>query len=273
MYAQSVFPDSSNKKWSVELTCWNALKFGGYVQVGESEHTGDKLYLTHDLGMNNLIYPAIKISRRINNSSSFFTFSAGRFFFSGHHIINKNIFYNGALIKGADGVSINQTNFYRIKLSFEKSFRSSDGFYPDLITGLVYDALNFYANGTILPGYGQEQHEDFVTQSLPYPFVGARLRKSLSLKSSLALETSGTYIPRFKSFFNEGGPMSLHYATVDCGLHYWLQQKKFQLGAAFLWRLIKIYEYSAEDDPNDFFIHASGIQLSLKYDFLKLKMK
>jgi len=272
-YSQLPLPgDSSSPKWSAELTYWNAFTFGGYVQVGELQYTGDKLYLSRDLGINRLMSPGIIISRRINNSSSL-TFSTERFLFSGHHIVDRNIFYNGALIKGADGLSINQTWFYRIKLSFEKSFHSQANLYPTIIAGIIYDGLTFYVNGTLLPGYGKEQHEDFVTQALPYPFVGARLNKPLSPRSSLAFEMSGTYIPLFRSFFNEGGPISLKYSTADCNLHYWLKQKGFKIGIGYLWRLIRLYEYSAEDDPNDFLLKASGIQLNIRYNFPKKNEK
>jgi hypothetical protein len=266
IYAQLALENSSYKKWSVELAFYDAPKFSGYTQVGEWEQTGDKLFLVHDLGMKHLYCPEVRIVRRFNKNSSF-SFSASRFFFSGHNIINRNVFYNGALLKGTDGLSINQTNFYRVKLSFEESFHPSEEFYPTLLTGVTYDALNFYVRGTILPGYGKEDHEDFVTQSLPYPFVGFRLNRLVSLKSSVAVEASGTYIPLYKSFFYEGGQISLHYATADVGLHYWLNEKKYSLGAGYLWRLNKQYEYSNEDDPNDFFLRASGIQLNFRFNF------
>jgi hypothetical protein len=266
-YSQPFLPvDSSNQKWSAELTYWNAFTAHGYVQVGEFQYTGDKLYLSRDLGINRLISPGIIISRHYRGSSSFL-FSAERFFFSGHKILDRNIFYNGALIKGTDGLSINQTWYYRFKLSFEKSFHSSDNFYPTFIAGVIYDGLTFYVNGTLLPGYGKEQHEDFVTQALPYPFAGARVNKLLSPKSSLSFEMNGMYIPLFKSFFNEGGSIFLKYSTAEASLHYWFKQKRFKIGAAYLWRLVKLYEYSAEDDPNDFFLTTSGIQLNLRYDF------
>ena len=264
-YGQPGFQDTVSKKWSVCLSYWNAFTFSGYTQVGEFPYTGDKLSLLNDLGMNKLLYPEFTLTRHTSNSSSF-NFSAGRFFFSGHSTPSRNIFYNGALIEGADGISINLTNFYRVTLGFEKRFRSSSGFYPALLTGLVYDALNFYVRGTILPGYGEEDHEDFVTQSLPYPFIGGRLNKSLSPKSYLSVEATGTYIPLFKSFFYEGGQMSLHYATANCGLQYWYKQKRFEIGIAYMWRWMKQYEYSKEDDPNDFFLKASGLQLSGRYE-------
>jgi len=265
VYGQPRFQDTVYTKWGVGLSYWHAFTFSGYTQVGENQYTGDKLSLVKDLGMSKLIYPELNLVHHISNASSF-TFSAGRFFFSGHNNPGRNIFYNGALLKGADGVSIDLTNFYRITLGFEKSFRSSSGFYPVLLAGLVYDALNFHVNGTILPGYGQEDHEDFVTQSLPYPFIGGRLNKSLSSRSYLSVEATGTYIPLFKSFFYEGGQMSLHYATANCSLQYWYKQKRFKIGVGYLWRWMKQYEYSKEDDPNDFFLKASGLQLSGRYE-------
>ena len=258
---------ASENKWRIGLIASEAVDFSGYVLVREAQYSGDKLSFTKHLGMKNLLSTGIFISYLLNNKSSLFSFSFQRNFFRGHSVIPNDIFFNGTLIKGSDGISINRTEFTRLSFRFEKSFNNSHKFYPEIIAGLLFDRILFKIDGTILPNSPRfEPVEGFKRQALPYPFLGTRLNRKLSAKSMLSIEASGTYIPLFKSFFKEGGPVYLKYYSADADLNYQHAQGAFTFNIAYFWRELRIYEYS-EEDTNDFFLSVSGIRFTIVYRF------
>jgi hypothetical protein len=42
------------------------------------------------------------------------------------------------------------------------------------------------------------------------------------------------------------------------GCNIGIKQKRFEIGIVYMWRWMKQYEYSKEDDPNDFFLRPRG---------------
>ena len=258
---------ASENKWRIGLIASEAVDFSGYVLVREAQYSGDKLSLTKHLGMKNFLSTGIFISYLLNNKSSLLSFSFQRNFFRGHSVLPNDIFFNGTLIKGSDGISINRTEFTRLCFRFEKSFNNYHKFYPEIIAGLLFDRILFKIDGTILPNSPRfEPVEGFKRQALPYPFLGVRLNRKLSAKSMLSIEASGTYIPLFKSFFKEGGPVYLKYYSADAALNYQHAQGAFTFNIAYFWRELRIYEYS-EEDTNDFFLSVSGIRFTIVYRF------
>lgn len=256
---------ASENKWHIRLIASEAIDFSGFIQVREAQYIGDKLSLTKHLGMKNLLSAGVFVSYHLNDNSSLFSISFQRSFFKGHSVLPNDIFFNGTLIKGSDGLSINSTEFTHLRLCFEKSFNNYNKFYPEFIVGFLLDRLLFKIDGTILPNSPRiEPVEAFKRQALPYPFLGARLNRKFSEKSVVSIEASGTYIPLFKSFFKEGGPVYLKYYSADAALNYQHSQGAFTFNIAYFWRELRIYEYS-EEDTNDFFLSVSGIRFSIIY--------
>ena len=264
------YSDSLHKsRWNIGITYWNALSYDGYVRVREWEWTGDKLSLADDLGMDGLRSAGIFVSYRVKKNNVFII-SFERFSFSGNAVPPNNIWYNATHLKGTDGLSINKSWLARGEFRFEKSYHPENRIHAVSITGLLCDGLKFYIDGTVLPDtYMNEPHEGWADQALPFPFLGLRLNAKLCAHSSLSLETAGTHVPLFKSFYTEGGNMYLSYSAADVSINYFLTKGKFRISGSYLYRMIEIYGDSRED-TNDFFMTASGIRFTAGYYFKQI---
>jgi hypothetical protein len=258
--------DTIKSSWKAEVAFDHAFHTAGYVQVREFQYDGTRLSLGKDLGMKTWNSASVQLIRNFRNLSSL-TVSCEYFFFHGSSVIDGNVWFNSTNLDGSAGLSINQTNLYRVQIYWNKPIRICRAISTSLDIGLIYDGMEFRINGTILPGSPRgEPREDFISQALPYPMAGFRIGKSLSKRTSLSLEATGTYIPLFKSFFIEGGNIYLRYYTVNAQLGYTLQLTHFYLTPAIHYRLLSMYENSQED-TNDFYITTFGVNLTLGWKF------
>jgi len=272
------FSDSTNNnKWIAGITLEQSFHVDGYLQVREDQYEGDKLSLTDDLGVTSMHSAGIVIERKLTRSSSL-SFSFQDIFFSTHPVITKDIWYNGTHLKGADGISLGgSTAWYHMQLVYEKHFAMNRSLQLSVAPGLIYDGITLYVNGTVLPyTYHHDQGEDFITQSLPFPNLEINILYPLTAQvetkgfsnftSALSFEVNATVIPLFKSFYQEGGQVSLKYSCLNAALSYNYLHKHLAFKSGFTYHQVRTFEESAED-TNDFSIRFSGIDLSCGYLF------
>ena len=268
-FAQQSAPADPPKKfprWTIGLSFLTEFDLDGYTMVREKKFVGDKLDLQKDLGMDQWRSLSIAGEYHFKNNSSV-SLSVEDFFFSGYAIVNKDIWFNGVHMSGFEGISPSRTELYRIMFTYEKKIHPERRIHPSLCAGLISDNLIFYVRGRILPiTWSIEQSENFALHSLPFPYLGAKLQDDLSATSFLMVEASGTYIPSFKSFFDEGGPVWLHYYTAQVGLSYGLRIKGSSVQLAMVYRCLKILQESGED-TNDVYFSALGARIRVEHDF------
>jgi len=263
-YAQG--NDLQSPKFAVGLQSWYSFTHNGFVQVREDQYQGAHLSFQDDLKMkswgNVSLYASDQIKKDI-----FLTFYLSWFYTSGKSTLPYAFYYNGTLIDGSRGLDISPTLYFRSRLDLSHRFQWPEVFEVRSKIGLIYDNMTFYVKGEVAPGSPRnEVYERFGSQALPFPYLGGEIDKRISVKSHLSLSVIGTHIPKFKSFFHEGGRVSIQYSMAETCLNYYYDLKNFQLGIGYKYSYLRHVEESVED-TNHFKISASGIAVSLAYKF------
>ena len=114
--------------------------------------------------------------------------------------------------------------------------------------GLVFDYLNFYLDGEIsLQSTRFEVFEQFKSQAFPFPILGGMVNHQLSESREFECMFFGTYIPRFESFYEEGGKMDLKYSTFESTASIVQTFKKWRMGFHLSYRYMNMFQESFED--------------------------
>ncbi len=206
-------PVKPANNWYIGVAYSQEIVVNGYVRVREFDLEGDKMTFK-ELGMSS--YPAVKLQlgKQLSLNRKIL-FSYENFYLNGHSVFNRNIAYNGTIINARNGISVSPTRYFRLRGDYAWKPFIFRKFSMQIVTGLVYDHITFYLDGTVAENSPRsEVYESFGKQALPYPVGGMLLKFPFSEKAWIQLEAEGTYIPKFKSFFNEGGTMSLQYSTL-----------------------------------------------------------
>jgi hypothetical protein len=82
----------------------------------------------------------------------------------------------------------------------------------------------------------------------------------------LGLKAFGTCIPRFKSFYKEGGNVYLQYEIADVRIDYRHYFNNFGFSLGYRYSYLHHIEES-EEDTNRFKISASGFAFGAAYKF------
>lgn len=254
--ASSQETDRKKPRFSAGVQYTQEFLVDGYVRVREWELAGDKMYL-EDLGMKD--YPALQFHAEMtlpNDGAVKLTYD--QHFLRGSAVLNRDIYYNGTIIDGRNGIDISPTTYYRITASWTGKLIQRNGLDVRYIGGLVFDYIIFYLDGKVPAASPRnEVYERFSRQALPYPFIGAAASQKVGEKGRLWLETSGTYIPKFKSFYNEGGKVHLQYSNFLADLKYSVKLRQFLLGAGGKVHHMRLFQES-EEDSNDLWMFTGG---------------
>lgn len=237
----------------------------GYVRVREWELEGDKVKL-RDLGMTN--YPAVNFyaTKALRNNKSL-TISVDRYFMQGRATFDRDIVYNGTIIDGRAGIDVSPTRYYRASIIFSGPLLTMPGFKLEYTTALVLDHITFYLDGKVSPlSPKSEVLEGFGRQALPYPVIGFQGNINLGHHSNFNFQMSGTYIPRFQSFYTEGGNVSLQYKNFQSGISYSRNISNFQLAIGTRFRYMHLWQESNED-TNVINTITAGPYLEIVYRF------
>lgn len=222
------------------------IVFDGYVHVREWELRGDKMSL-NDLGVNG--YPALNmfVSKKLSRNRSLLL-SYDRYFMHGTSYFDRDIAYNGTLINARNGIDVSPTRYYRLTFKYTGNLDTYDPFDLQYVVGLVYDHVTFYMDGDVSEfSVRDEVYEQFGRQAFPYPFVGLKGTYHLNDVSEIDLSLSGTYIPEFKSFFTEGGPVYLQYGNFQADLSYVRHINQFNINIGAKTRYMHLLQRSEED--------------------------
>jgi hypothetical protein len=214
--------------------------------VREWELSGDKIAL-RDLGIRN--YPVLQVQvekdlrkdRRIG-------ITYDHFFISGRSVFNRDIIYNGTIINGRNGIDVSPTRYYRLSAIFTSPLLHLSNLDLRYKASLVVDYITFYLDGQVSPSSkSTEVFERFGRQAFPYPVVGIDGSVALDRKSRIDFEVSGSYVPKFKSFYTEGGNMHLHYRNFSTGLSYSRAISDLFVVTGVRMRYLYLFQESRED--------------------------
>jgi hypothetical protein len=257
--------DSLIGRYSVGAQYTQEFVLGGFVQVREWEFAGDKMLL-RDLGMRT--YPALQVhlTKHLKLDRNL-TFMYDHYFIRGDAKFERDIFYNGTLIKGEKGIDVSSTRYYRITVMYSGPLFSREPFRLGYLGGLVFDHIVFYLDGEVSPlSPKNEVYEGFGRQAFPYPILGLQAAYYPTEKSALNVELSGTYIPEFKSFYTEGGNIYLQYSNLQTQISYCTRIGRVALIGGLKLRHMKLFQESKED-TNEIWTLTAGPFIEMSYHF------
>ncbi|WP_242927048.1 hypothetical protein [Pontibacter vulgaris] len=244
---------------------------GGYTKVREYEYEGDKLQLRRDLGVDNLQKIGLEIEYKLPGQRNALRFKFDNHTTSGNATLKKDVWYNGTLLQGGTQASINKNKYTRAAAFYEHTVGTGKSpIDVTLLGGLVLDYVKFHIDAPVSGDQPQnvriEPYESFYRQAVPFPNIGARVKYTINPRLSLQAETFGTYIPKFKSWYTEGGNMYLKQEGLDAELGLYYQFHKLQLKGAYNFRHLYIFQESGED-TNELLLNVGGISAGLYYRF------
>ena len=219
---------------------------GGYVHVREWELQGDKMNLK-DLGMTS--YPAFQfhVEKQLRNSSTF-GLAYDHYFMRGRATFDRDITYNGTIINGRKGIDVSPTRYFRVSAIYTGILVNNPHFELRYKAALVLDHITFYLDGEVSPASPKDEVlEGFGRQAFPYPVLGLLGKVDLNHSNYINFELSGTSIPKFKSFYTEGGNVYLKYNNFESGLRYSRIISDFELALGARFRYMHLFQESNED--------------------------
>jgi hypothetical protein len=236
----------NNGDFSIGVNYSHEFVVDGFVRVREWELPGDKMKL-RDLGIKSL--PALQL-----NATK--TFTKGRsvsliydhFFISGESTFDRDIAYNGTIINGRDGINVSPSRYFRVSAIYSAPLVKRQNFSLLYTAGLVLDHITFYLDGQVASSSERDEvFERFGRQSFPYPVIGLKGTHGMGPKSSIQWETSGTYVPKFKSFYTEGGNVFLQYSNFQADVKYSRAISDFDVFIGARLRYMHLFQESMED--------------------------
>jgi hypothetical protein len=218
----------------------------GFIRVREWELEGDKMKL-RELGMKS--YPALqlKVERSLKKNRSI-SLVYDHFFMRGRSTFDRNIIYNGTIINGRNGIDVSPTLYFRISAIYSAPLVKQQNFSLLFTAGLVFDYIIFYLDGEVdASSTKDEVLEGFGRQAFPYPVIGLKGTTGLGSKGSIQWETSGTYVPKFESFYTEGGNVYLQYSNFQADIGYSRAISNFDVSVGTKLRYMHLFQESMED--------------------------
>ena len=237
---------SDGRPFSIGVQYTHEFVLDGFVRVREWDLPGDKMKLK-DLGMKS--YPAVqlKMERSLKKKGSI-SLVYDHFFMRGKSTFDRNIIYNGTIINGRNGIDVSPTRYFRISAIYTAPIFKRQNFSLLYTAGLVLDHITFYLDGEVDPSSTKDEVlEGFGRQAFPYPVIGLKGTIVLSSKGSIHWETSGTYVPKFESFYTEGGNVYLKYSNFQADVSYSRAISNFDVSIGTKLRYMHLFQESMED--------------------------
>jgi hypothetical protein len=190
----------------------------GWVEVRERAIEGTRLHFRHDLGVarDRLFDLRVEYSPRPDDG---FGLGISSWTLRGAMTLPGNVTFNGTTLAAGHTLTTRTgfPDFVRIDLEGWRRLSTLGG-RASLAgsLGLTAVLLTFRMSGTETPNsVGHETKEDFVTQELPVPIVGIRLRYPVGSRVALSASFSGGYLPWVNSLRREGGEVRITQGHID----------------------------------------------------------
>ena len=257
--------ETKTNRYSVGAQYNHEFVLGGYVQVREWDLQGDKMKLK-DLGMKS--YPAAQfhVARHVRNNGTI-AIAYDHYFMSGSSTFGRDITYNGTIINGRKGIDVSPTRYFRLSVFYTGILLNKRRIELGYKVGLVLDHITFYLDGEVTASSPKDEVlEGFGRQAFPYPVLGFQGEIELDHGRYFNLDVSGTYVPKFESFYTEGGNVHLQYSNFESGLNYSRTIADFELAVGARFRYMHLFQESNED-TNVITTITLGPTLKIAYSF------
>jgi len=253
------------KTFSIGAQYNHEFVLDGYVRVREWEVEGDELKLK-DLGMTS--YPVLRLkAEKYFTKNNSLSVMYDNYYMRGKAVFTGDIEYNGTIINGTKGIDVSPTRYFRVSTIYKGLLLRRPQLDLNYTIALVLDYITFYLDGELSPlSTRDEVFEKFGRQALPYPVLGLQGRADMGNHNYLNVEVSGTYIPRFKSFYTERGHMYLDYSNFLADLSYSRNISAFELAIGVNLRYMHLFQESLED-TNIINTLTAGPYIGIEYHF------
>lgn len=262
-----ILPDSTTSApYTVEISIWKPLAFGGFTQVREWDNVGPKYHLNEDLGMNNLegVDFILKIPVAEKHELNFII---GRYFFTGSQLLTQNGYYNGTELKENNVASIDASRYIRIMLLDYLTLSKSEKDLLRLEFGISIDAIRFLVDAPYTENTPRkETFEQFDKQLVPVPIAGINWKKNLDDETKFNLDVRGGAWPGIDTWYKESGTIKIWQYNLEAEAGISKRFGSIESELNFNFRMISLKGESLED-TNEILIHGFGPELKILYHF------
>jgi hypothetical protein len=186
--------------------------------VRERAIEGTRLDFRRDLGVRRDHFLDLRVEYRPRPDDGF-GITVSSWTLRGTTILRANVIFNGTTLAAGHPLTTRTDfpHFIRIDIEWWRRISTLGGRGElDGNLGLTAVLLTYKMGGTESPSsVGHETKEDFVTQELPVPIIGVRLRYPLGGRAALTAALSGGYLPWVDSFRQEGGEVRITQGHAD----------------------------------------------------------
>ncbi|MHB1862842.1 MAG: hypothetical protein ACYCVL_07700 [Gemmatimonadaceae bacterium] len=267
--AQLTLPDSVAPARHTLTVSYELGRPTGWVQVRENAIAGTRLSLARDLGVH--VASTVNVQLTVPAGAGAVGVSVAGTTLRGSTVLGQPVFFNGTTLQGGTVLNTRTEagDFVRVVVDYRRRL-ARVGAGGELVgrAGLDATLLEFRLQGTLDPTtVGHETKEDFVTQELPAPFIGAELHLPLGGRVELRVGADGGGLPWVSSLRYEGGLVRLEQRRLDgnAGLDLALASR-LRVGAALHYTSFAQHERSGEDG-NQFSMSSTGVALHLAWRF------
>lgn len=264
--AQTFQKNNSQQKFHISLFHWQGLTFGGQVHVREFEDMGTKFNLLKDLGMISWAASQGQLGYQLTKRHRF-DIGYTRHSFDGSQLLPRDAWYNGTHLQANTWASIRKSRYYRLELGWQYTLLQINGTTFSIRPAIVYDHINFWVDAPVYQDTPRnETYEKFYKQQLPLPNLGFLWEQQVGMTTFLGVSMSGTYLPRLRTWMQEGGSMHIEQQNLDAKLFIIRRFDNTSLTASYHVRYFSLLEESKED-TNFLRFYGSGLTFGLSQAF------
>ncbi len=236
----------------------------GFIQVREGSLVGKKLDLPNNLGLSNMI--GLTGGYAIKLESIWLDFDYTQFIISGQGHFDGPFNFNGATYTPGK-TKIGKTNYRRYDLLIKRDLAGERGSTDNMMIGggISLETMRFYISGDLDPSTNRfEKFESFDSQQVPVPTLEWLSIYPYSSSIGYGLDLMGSWLPKSKTPYNEGGPIYFQQKNLDGKILVLWAFDKVQCNAGYRWKYFYQREESREDD-NEFRIMSSGLFFDINF--------
>jgi hypothetical protein len=234
-----------------------AFRADGYTRLRQFDTPGDRLDLREDLGLSTWYGVSIEAAWRFDAAhavSAAFDWNG----FRGENSIEREVTHEGATFASGTQLDFDRTRWWRVQAWYHFTAWNTDVAAITLLAGVPMDFADVYVVAEPGPIAGErDDHENFGTQAMPMPAIGARFDLTPIAGLRLAGEVRGTWIENLPTWHGD----TRHSQTaLDARIEVSYRVTEVELGLALQHQALYLKQDNRED----------GNELLLQGTFLKL---
>jgi hypothetical protein len=203
-------------RWEIALDLRGGVP-SGYVQVRENAVAGTRLDLRDGLDVRALWAAELQVDYHPDPRTRL-SLSVTSFGLSGQAALAQDTYFNGATLAAGSALDTRTQfpHYLAATITGARRIARLGAGELDGSVGLSFVALTFVLHGTLAAGSAtHETQEDFITQELPEPELGAEYLLPLSGRARLDLRLTGGWLPWVNSLRQEGGVVTITQTALQ----------------------------------------------------------